>query len=220
MTSSFPTDIVCLKWGDKYPTKYVNVLYHRLKTTTPNITLHCLTDNPSGITEEVITHPLPKLNVEGWWWKLSLFSDHYPHLPNDVLFIDLDMLIVTDVTPYLQQYKTEKLVCHQDFLWKDASSAIMLGDRSRWEVVWKEYLDKRDSMCGESKGKWWGDQSVINYAVNKEDLEFFPDGWTKSWKWTVAKEGLGDTKIIAFHGTPNPHDLPKDPIVSKFWSLS
>ncbi|CAC9594638.1 PMID: 11481431 [uncultured Gammaproteobacteria bacterium] len=57
-------NIICMKWGDKFPAEYVNRLYGMV---SHNLSLPfrfvCFTENDSGIRNEVEIQPLPKLDL-------------------------------------------------------------------------------------------------------------------------------------------------------------
>lgn len=46
--------------------------------------------------------------------------------------------------------------------------------------------------------------------------KLFP-GQVLSWKAHVEKRGLGDGRIIYFHGDRKPHQFPRDPIIREHW---
>jgi urocanate hydratase len=62
--------VVCVKWGNKYIPKYVNVLYNMVQRhTTVPFQFHCLTDDPAGIDVNNIN--IIKLPTDPWiktWW--------------------------------------------------------------------------------------------------------------------------------------------------------
>lgn len=57
-------NVVCMKWGTKYPALYVNNLASMVKR---NLTLPyrfvCFTDDPTGLDNDIETFPLPVINV-------------------------------------------------------------------------------------------------------------------------------------------------------------
>ena len=56
--------IICMKWGTRYDSEYVNRLYRSIKRhTTRKTKLICFTDNDIGISSNVICKPLPKINL-------------------------------------------------------------------------------------------------------------------------------------------------------------
>ena len=69
--------VVCVKWGTKYGSKYVNVLANMVKRhTTCEYKFHCVTEDPSGIDEgiNIIKFPTDKPFIKSWWSKLYMLS--------------------------------------------------------------------------------------------------------------------------------------------------
>lgn len=212
------TNVVCLKWGDRYDVEYVNKLYRAVQRTTVGpIDFHCITDCDSGIHEDVICHPLPDEDVTGWWWKLSLFNrEFYPSIRGKTLFIDLDMVIVKDLDSLIHYSSDASVVGVFDRVHKDLSSAILLWDRDGdhdLDKLWAKYLLYRGR-----KDKWWGDQAVICDLIPSRAC--FPEEWTPSWKFCVKQRGLSEeARVIDFHGKPDPHDLRDNILIKKYWKL-
>ena len=82
-------NIICMKWGDKFDSSYVNRLY---KMVEKNITIPhrfvCFTDNPDGIDKNIEKLPIPPLKVDGihdiLWIKTIVYNhkpESYRHLP-------------------------------------------------------------------------------------------------------------------------------------------
>ena len=68
--------VVCVKWGNKYVSTYVNILKNMVaRHTTVPYQFHCLTDDPAGIDPDVNIVSLPKEpGIHSWWSKLWMFS--------------------------------------------------------------------------------------------------------------------------------------------------
>jgi hypothetical protein len=95
-------NVVCVKWGTKYNAEYVNKLYRgvAMHLRVP-FTFICYTDNPNGVVDNVKCFPLPLGELNGWWNKAFLFADlNCTKLQKNsqVLYIDLDTVIVGDIT--------------------------------------------------------------------------------------------------------------------------
>ena len=55
--------VVCVKWGNKYPSQYANVLYNMVKRhTTVPFEFHCITDDPIGLDAHIKTIRFPNDN--------------------------------------------------------------------------------------------------------------------------------------------------------------
>lgn len=71
--------LVCMKWGNKYGSEYVNRLYAAAKIhITGEFSFACLTDDSSGLDPAILTYPIPELgcsapsNTRGKWQKVAL----------------------------------------------------------------------------------------------------------------------------------------------------
>ncbi len=85
--------VVCVKWGNKYPSQYANVLYNMVRRhTTVPFEFHCLTDDPAGLDSHINVIKLPTDPwVKTWWSKLWMFAPEMP-LKGNILFFDLDVV--------------------------------------------------------------------------------------------------------------------------------
>jgi hypothetical protein len=91
--------IVCMKWGDKYPAEYVDKLYGMVaRHITPPFRFVCMTDRPEGIRPEVECLPCPTVPVppphnNRGWRKVSLWNDSLQGMEGDWLYLDLDVVV-------------------------------------------------------------------------------------------------------------------------------
>ncbi len=76
-------NIICMKWGEKFPAKYVNRLYGMVSRNL-NLPFRfvCFTENRSGIRDEVEIQALPRLDLppnspERGWKKLTVFKKKF-----------------------------------------------------------------------------------------------------------------------------------------------
>ncbi|MEL6967816.1 MAG: glycosyl transferase [Pseudomonadota bacterium] len=101
------TNVVCIKWGTKYPSIYVNRLFRGVQRTLErDFRFVCFTDDADGILPGVETHPLPvepfedalqagmtRTGRKGAWRKVSLFRPGLVGLSGPRLILDLDVII-------------------------------------------------------------------------------------------------------------------------------
>ena len=95
-------NVVCMKWGDRYPAVFVNRLYGMVKrNTTWNVRFVCFTDDASSIREDVECQPLPKVEYDPalgkYWPKLGLMQKDLGGLSGMTLFLDLDLVILSNI---------------------------------------------------------------------------------------------------------------------------
>ena len=55
-------NIICMKWGEKYDSSYVNILYNMVERNLNRpFRFVCFTDNKSGLSSSIESFELPKL---------------------------------------------------------------------------------------------------------------------------------------------------------------
>ena len=101
--------VICMKWGTLYGPDYVNVLYSACREyITGDFRFVCLTDDVTGIREEVETFPIPDMGLSeydwksGAWAKLSVFSADLYGLSGRALFVDLDTVLCGPMDPLFE----------------------------------------------------------------------------------------------------------------------
>ena len=95
-------NVICMKWGSKYGPEYVNTLFSMVKRhLSLPFRFVCLTDDADGFAEGVESFPIPPLDIpdgpERGWDKLVTFSSPLYDLEGQVLFLDLDVLVVDNI---------------------------------------------------------------------------------------------------------------------------
>mgnify|MGYP001211509930 CR=1 FL=1 len=216
--------VVCVKWGNKYPAKYVNVLKSMVaRHTTVPYTFHCFTEDSTGIDQDVNIIKLPNQpHIKTWWSKLYMFSPDLP-IQGNILFFDLDVVIFDNIDP-LFDYHPGKFMIIRDFNrcrikdWKLSNSSCMRWQTGTMNYLYTEFAERPGRIMGQNHG----DQDWITKRA-KADINHWPDEWIRSYKWEMI--GLKDTKLLTkdgkkyfrtpakvekankvavFHGQPNP----------------
>ena len=110
-------NVICMKWGDKFPPEYVNRLYGMVSR---NLSLPfkfvCFTEDKKGIRDEVEIQGLPELDLptdapERGWRKLTVFKQDFGDLKGKTLFLDLDIVIVGKIDEFFT-HPHEFLIAH------------------------------------------------------------------------------------------------------------
>lgn len=85
-------NVVCIKHGDKYNSKYVNILYNMVKRhATEEFKFYCMTDNTEGILSEIITINFPPNNIFDKWWNKMYALEYFTE--GETILFDLDIII-------------------------------------------------------------------------------------------------------------------------------
>ena len=147
--------ISCVKWGDKYTYEHVNRLYVMCKKNyTGEFRFICHTEDSFGIIPDIEINPLnTELDLEKWWWKLTLFDeDAWPLSKRDVhMFFDLDVVIQNNID-HFENYAVDGKMTMIKAFWKtypingtdmDHNSSVMIwkGDCS---YLWRKLTKNMD----------------------------------------------------------------------------
>lgn len=184
--------------GEGFNVEYI----HRLKD---NVAEHLKT--PYDFEIVTPTRKLPP-KAHGFWIKLELFKRNRFNGP--VVYLDLDTIIVDDVTDIFTY--PHKFTMGTDWSKRNGPNSTFLAwdgtqDLSHLDLPVDEALLRRYSRGGK-----WGDQWFIyeNVGVPVTSIESIFPGALVSYKKHV-RHGKGvNRKIVAFHGTPRPHDIDWD----------
>jgi hypothetical protein len=216
-------NVICLKYGLKYSSEYVNNLYnmtHRFCSLPFRFV--CFTENTKGIDPHIETQPLlcDQPNVKGWWHKLSFFQKKIRDLEGTALFLDLDLVVINGIEKFFE-YPGEFLA-----IWDwihGPSHNIFNSSVMRWQIgeqthIWNQFNDNP----GQVMVKYPGDQEFIS---NVSNLTPWPENWCASYKWQQGWETIHpQTSIMVFHGKPNPPEAirgivgyPPAPWIRNFW---
>ena len=228
--------VVCVKWGNKYVSKYANILYSMVKRhTTLPFEFHCITDNAEGLDTGIKTIMFPGHPwIKTWWSKLWMFSPEMP-LEGNILFFDLDVVIHNNIDQ-LFKHNPGKFMIIRDFNrcrvkdWKQSNSSCMRWEAGTMNHLYTDFVSNYERIMKQN----WGDQDWIMKA-GKEQITHWPDEWIRSYKWEMV--GFKDTKlrdkngkwffkreptvtkdncVAVFHGQPNPMECA-DRFVVENW---
>lgn len=227
--------IICLKWGEKYPAHYVNVLYSmcQRRSTLP-FDFVCLTENPKGLNQNIKIKPLPRVNLQGWWYKPYVFSQDL-ELKGDVLFLDLDVVVFENIDK-LWSYNPGGFTIIRDFTrhmnpaWQKFNSSVFRFTAENYHWLWDHFVKNYRTIVPKNHG----DQDYL-YTMLKDRARHWPDEWIRSYKWEMrdksdlsvinGKRNFAQDKpprieqnscIAVFHGDPNPADC-RDRWVTENW---
>ena len=227
--------IVCVKWGNKYISQYVNVLYNMCKRhITVPYEFHCITEDPTGLDSHIKTIKLPNDPwLKTWWSKLWMFGSHLP-LQGNILYFDLDIIVFRNIDN-LFTHNPGKFMIIRDFNrcrikdWKLCNSSVMRWQTGTMNFLWDDFKIRHTQIMQSNHG----DQDYITARAN-DQINHWPDEWIRSYKWEMI--GLKDTKIrkgkkyvfehparitehnkvAVFHGDPKPFNCGDDFVVENW----
>lgn len=209
-----------MKWGTKYGPEYVNRLYAMVaRHLRGPFRFVCLTDRSEGIRAEVQCLPIPELKLpagipERGWTKLTTFEADLHGLKGTALFLDLDVVIVDDITPFFE-VPGEFLIIHD---WKrpwritgnssvyrfelGAHADVLAKFRREAEAIRKQVRNEQaylsDEMHRQGKLKYWDDAWCASYKYH-----CIPPWPSSYWRDPFIPKGA---RILIFHGVMNPPD--------------
>jgi len=240
-------NIICVKWGTYYGSDYVNILYSMVERniTTP-FRFICLTDDPTGIREEVETKILSDKTLEGWWTKIAFFQSPLFDIEGPVLSIDLDMVIVDNIDCFFD-YEPREFCMKWDYVGHGHSSCVMRHEAGQYGHIYnnlninEEEFAAHYSVSKFKNKKYWGDQIWITEQMEGND-KLWPVEWIQKFlkechrdpktKETIEERKVEnahrldlnkeeffipkDCKIIAFSGVHYPNETVLDKI-GQWW---
>ena len=218
-----PINIFTLKWGDRYGPDYVNRLYSSVRTNlTRPFRFFCLTDNDSELVPEIEVRPLPSIDLpeshaRTTWMKLGLFVDRGTEISGDCLFMDLDILITGNIDCFFDYMPGKRCIIHN---WIQRHQILKklpdIGNSSifRWPANTMQYaVDKFYSEQDWALTNFHPPQVYLTYALGEK--YWWPESWVRSFKrhavpifplnMFLTPKVPGDTRILVFHGLPDPH---------------
>jgi hypothetical protein len=212
--------VLCMKWGTKYGADYVNRLYGMVRRhLRGDFQLVCLTDRSEGVRAEVKCLPIPELALpdgipERGWKKLTTFAADLHGLKGTALFLDLDVVIVDDITPFFE-VPGDFLIIHD---WKRPQRITGNSSVYRFELgTHPEVLERFRAEHETIRARLRNEQAWLSEVLHQQGkLDYWPAAWCASWKYhciprfplnfftaPVVPQGA---RIIIFHGVVNPPD--------------
>lgn len=224
-------NVVCLKWGTKYPAEYVNRLFNMVnRNTTIEYNFYCITDDAEGLDEKIEAKMISDLSLVGWWYKLMIFKEDFYGISGTSIFLDLDVVITANIDE-LFTVEPGKFKIIRD-LKQGFNSSVFRLTMGSMAYVWDDFVKNKDDIVG----RLHGDQDWIAEAA-PDEMSTWPASWVVSYKkqcnarakrsygrigqW-ARKHGLmpppkGEAelpegaKIVIFHGKPDPEDVQNGP---------
>jgi hypothetical protein len=211
--------VLCMKWGDRYGSEYVNRLYAMVAR---NLTLRhrfiCLTDDPGGIRPEVDCRALPEIELadappHSGWRKLSCLGVELGDR-GQVLFLDLDLVIVANIDCLFAHPGAFCIIEN----WTQRGRGI--GNSSVFRFQAGAHRPVLQRFCADAAKvirSWPNEQTYLTRSVG--EVTFWPQAWCRSFKHDCLPARPlrpfrqaripADARIVVFHGDPKPPDAAR-----------
>ncbi len=219
--------VICMKWGTLYPAEYVNVLYNAVKRHLPGpFRFVCLTDDATGFDTGIESFPIPDIGLDEWhyyhgaWPKLSVFSHDLYRLSGRALFVDLDTVIMGDLSGFFALPGAFVALDSAPWRYKNAAprtgTGIFAFDLGKMGWLVDKIRAERDAMVA----KYTIEQDYLHGELPK--IAYWPQDWIVSYKYhlrpplvldrfTGPKPPKDTVRLVVFHGNPRPIDLIRPP---------
>jgi hypothetical protein len=208
-------NILCIKWGSAYGALYVNRLLRMAKRHMRlPFRFICLTDDATDIDPEVEIRPIPDAaqpqhNHLSPWRKLAIFSPDLADIQGKTLFLDLDVVIVDDLTVFFEGFDDLTIIENWTQLGRGiGNSSVFLFRAGAHPDIFQHYQNNAENISL----KYGNEQTYFSQQI--ADLKYWPKHWCRSfkfhaippWPWRLIQtprlpEGC---RILVFHGRPNP----------------
>lgn len=226
-TQQEPVNVLCLKWGKRYPAYYVNNLYAGVKKYLHRpFRFVCVTDDPSELVDEIDSLPIPEDPGMSIAWpnvfiKLLVTADGFAQLKGPTLFLDVDVAITGDLDCFFEYMPGKNCIIHN---WVELRKTIFrkapnIGNSSvfRFEAGKSNYICETflaDMHRASDRKFFRTEQAFLTHAM--KEVYWWPDEWVRSFKrhsmWMFPFNYLHEPtlpakcRILAFHGKPDPDE--------------
>lgn len=220
-------NVICLKYGKRYPAFYVNRLYFSVsKYLKRKHRFYCCTDDSSGLHKGIIPLPFPENPGLKKWphvlVKLMLMQKKFGGISGPTLFLDVDLIVTGSLDCFFDYKPGSFCMIHNWCNWRKKilglrpkignSSVVRFDSGDKSERIFQIFCKEMDR--AEDKSIFNTEQAFMTYAAEK--INWWPDRWVNSFKWNLRpsfpfnlfkapKLPLGG-KILVFHGKPDPEE--------------
>ncbi|MGH7184487.1 MAG: hypothetical protein ACREJN_21285 [Nitrospiraceae bacterium] len=167
-----PLTVVLWKWGTKYTSEHVNVMFQNLKRYL-KVQHHvlCITDDPTGLDNGVWIYPLPceleRMNSRRLW----IFSDEAKRLGSRILQLDIDQVLTGDITALIDRpepFVIWKSSSHGTKLGYALNPSVLLMNTGKYSLIWEKFVADPAACLMEAyrNGGVASDQAVITYMLS------------------------------------------------------
>lgn len=223
-------NVVTMKWGDKFPPMYYNILERVLFLRWLKVEHRfiCITDNYDGLSDNIETIPIQseEMYPEHWTY-MNMFMPQPYGIEGKMLILDVGIVIVDDITAMV--FMEEDFICGRDWFRPEQEydgNVLLIDEYSKSaNKVWTKFKENPELIMNKYK-------NLQPFLYNElPGQPTWPEGWIVSYKHTAstAERRMGrvppEARVICFHGSPLPHQVIKgkvgihgpDPWIAKYW---
>lgn len=230
-----PVTVACMKWGTLYGPEYVNRLHAGVARHLHRpFRFVCFTDNADGLEAAIDARPLPDTGAaattDSRWRKLALFRDDLPDWRGTVLFLDLDLVVVDDLEPFLsapgrfcairdaQLFRPQRLrrwfrPARERFYQQVANTSVFRFEAGAHADVLRRYVEEHDAVIADYRNE----QEYLSAHLHQQSaLHFWPPAWCVSFKNHCVPRGAASfsrnprcpegARVVVFAGRPKMAD--------------
>lgn len=201
---------ITYKWRGTDPqrsfqSQHANVLYAMLaRHYHAPFTLTCVTDDPGGLRPEIVPYQLPATRVDALgaprhtagklfpacYRRLWLFSHEAEVLGKRICLVDLDVIILGDITALLQS-KTADFVgwCDGMFGWAKIAGGFWCLNTGSHPEVWEAFDPQRSPQMAAAAGHNGSDQAWLSHMLYPPKEAWTADDGVVKIGW-LRKGGL------------------------------
>jgi hypothetical protein len=200
------TALCVLRSGGDYDVEDVIRLRDGFDAYLPGIEFVCLSDvDIPGVTTVPLIYGWPR-----WWAKMEICA---PDIRGDVLYADLDTMVVGDLTP-LASIGRLTVLDNWDGDGGIGSGLMYLTESDRlpvWEMFTADPAVAMQQHSNHRRHGWYGDQGFFRRFWQDKAARWQTElpGMVLSYKRDrVPEQGLSDAaRVVVFHGKPRPRDI-------------
>ncbi|MBM9594238.1 glycosyl transferase [Roseitranquillus sediminis] len=213
--------VISIKWGKRYGAEYPNRLFAAVsRHLSPPFRFICFTDDPTGLVEGIEAMPLPPLDCEmpvntlGKWGKARLWSERLGGLTGTVLFIDLDVVILSSLDPLFEFGEANDVVLARN----PNTPFERLGQTSIYRMPVGRLASLKADFEADPQGvadRFRFEQRFVTRRA-PDGVRFWPRGWVAVYKWHCippfplnyvrTPRPPRKAKVVIFPGPLNPPD--------------
>ena len=212
--------VICIKFGTKYSSEYVNKLFRGIsRNTSKEFLFTCYTDNSDGISTPISVKVLPFYTGD-WHSKIGLYNEKLYNPEDQIFYFDLDTVITGNLDEIFE-YRGDFIILRDFYRANGYGSGLMSWRPTAVNHMWKNF---HGGKCRNGDQGWCEEQypgadiwqeefpeKVISYKVHIKDC-----GKIRNPNFTNNSGTLESSSIVCFHGKPLPHEV-KEPWMLENW---